>query len=65
VGTAAFLLNAVNQLIILSQEYSFVKWVIGLLVGSALIWVGATFETRREQIVSLMQNWIVKFQEWE
>jgi len=65
VGTAAFLLNAVNQLIILSQEYSFVKWVIGLLVGSILIWVGATFETRREQILSLVQNWFVEFEEWE
>jgi hypothetical protein len=65
VGTAAFLLNAVNQLIILSQEYAFVKWVIGLLVGSALIWVGATFETRREQILSLVQNWFVEFEEWE
>lgn len=65
VGTAAFVLNAVNQLIILSQEYAFVKWVIGLLLGSALIWIGATFETRREQILSLVQNWIVEFQEWE
>ncbi len=65
IGTVAFLLNAINQLVILSQEYSFMKWIVGLLVGSAFIWIAASFETRREQIVSFVQNWLVEFQEWE
>ncbi|MCT7948555.1 DUF2157 domain-containing protein [Ancylothrix sp. C2] len=65
VGTAVFLLNAFNQLVLLSLEYSFVKWIIGLLVGVIFIWIAATFETRREQILNLVQNWLQEWQEWQ
>ncbi|MBW4679857.1 MAG: DUF2157 domain-containing protein [Microcoleus vaginatus WJT46-NPBG5] len=65
VGTVTFLLNAINQLVILSLDYSFMKWIIGLLVGIAFISIAANFETRREQIVALVQNWIEELQEWQ
>lgn len=65
VGTTVFLLNAFNQLVLLSLEYSFVKWIIGLLVGVIFIWIAATFETRREQILNLVQNWLEEWQEWQ
>jgi hypothetical protein len=65
VGTAVFSLNVFNQLVILATVYSFLKWVIGLCVGILLIWVAANFETRREQVTTLMQNWLSQLQEWQ
>ncbi|HEY9796001.1 MAG TPA: hypothetical protein V6D30_10200 [Leptolyngbyaceae cyanobacterium] len=65
VGTATFLVNAFYQLGILIFDYPFSKWVIGLLVGIAFIWIAATFETRREQITALLRNWITELQNWE
>ena len=64
-GTVTFLINVFNQLIILNSLYSFVKWIIGLIVGIALIWIAASFETRREQITNLLQDWIEELEEWE
>lgn len=65
VGTATFLINALYQLGILIFDYPFSKWVVGLLVGIAFIWIAATFETRREQITALLRNWITELHNWE
>jgi len=65
VGTATFLVNGFVQLAILGSIYSFLKWAIGLVVGIILIWIAATFETRREQIAALLQNWIAELENWE
>jgi hypothetical protein len=65
VGTATFLINALYQLGILIFDYPFSKWVVGLLVGIAFIWIAATFETRREQITALLRNWITELQNWQ
>ena len=65
VGTAIFLINAVNQLLILNSIYSFLKWIVGFILGLLLIWIAANFETRREQIVTALQNWINELEEWE
>ncbi|HEY9298574.1 MAG TPA: hypothetical protein VIQ31_19900, partial [Phormidium sp.] len=65
IGTITFLINAFNQLVILNFRYSFFKWLIGLLVGIAFIWIAANFETRREQLTSLLRNWITELQNWE
>lgn len=65
VGTILFLLNALNQLIVLVALYSLLKWMIGLGVGILLIWVAANFETRREQVSEFMQNWLTQLHEWQ
>ncbi|MGD1699018.1 hypothetical protein [Dapis sp. BLCC M229] len=65
VGTVTFIVNIFNQLIVLNSIYSFFKWIIGLIVGVAFIWIAASFETRREQINNLLQNWIEELEEWE
>ncbi|MCT7982887.1 DUF2157 domain-containing protein [Laspinema sp. A4] len=65
VGTVTFLVNAIYQLIILNALYSFLRWVIGLLVGIGCIWIAATVETRREQLVTLLQNWRVELESWD
>ncbi len=61
IGTATFMLNLFYQFGILILDYPFSKWLVALGVGIALIWIGATFETRREQI----QAWFQEVQHWE
>ncbi|MCT7955925.1 hypothetical protein [Laspinema palackyanum] len=65
VATVTFLLNAIYQLIILNSLYPFLRWVIGLFVGIGCIWIAATVETRREQLVTLLQNWRVELDSWD
>ncbi|WP_193197457.1 DUF2157 domain-containing protein [Nostoc sp. MG11] len=65
IGTATFLLTSVYQSVILSWRYPFMKWVVGLLVGIALISIAANFETRRAQLTALIRNAIDEFQSWE
>lgn len=65
VGTATFITTSIYQLVIFSLSYSFLKWIIGLLVGILLIYIAANFETRRTQITSLLRSSIEKFQQWE
>ncbi len=65
VGTATFILTIFYQLIVLSFEYSFLKWVIGLILGILFIAIAANFERRREQIMMAWQNWLDQLNEWE
>ncbi|MDF5715078.1 MAG: DUF2157 domain-containing protein [Rhizonema sp. NSF051] len=65
VGTAAFVITSVYQLVIFSLHYPFLKWVVGLLVGIVLISIAANFETRRTQINTLLRNTHDEFQEWQ
>ncbi|MGF1938700.1 MAG: DUF2157 domain-containing protein [Nostoc sp. ChiQUE02] len=65
IGTATFLITTIYQSVIFSLQYSFLKWVVGLLVGILLIYIAANFETRRAQITSLIRNAIDEFQSWE
>jgi hypothetical protein len=65
VGTGTFLITGIYQLVIFSLRYPFLKWVIGLLVGIVLISIAANFETRREQLSSLLRNTGGEFHEWE
>ncbi len=65
IGTATFLINIVNQLIILNSIYSFMKWVISFILGLILIWIAATFETRREQLIALWNNWMAELETWD
>ncbi|MHC5823442.1 MAG: DUF2157 domain-containing protein, partial [Nostoc sp.] len=65
IGTATFLITTIYQSVIFSLQYSFLKWVIGLLVGILLIYIAANFETRRAQITSLIRSAIDEFQSWQ
>ncbi|MEH2215392.1 DUF2157 domain-containing protein [Nostoc sp.] len=65
IGTATFLITTIYQSVIFSLQYSFLKWIIGLLVGILLIYIAANFETRRAQITSLIRSAINEFQSWE
>ncbi len=65
IGTATFLINTGNQLILLNATYSFLKWVIGFCVGLTFIWIAANFETRREQVFTLFQESFSQLNDWE
>jgi hypothetical protein len=65
IGTATFLITTIYQSVIFSLQYSFLKWVVGLLLGILLIYIAANFETRRAQITSLIRSAIDEFQAWE
>lgn len=65
VGTLVFVLNVLNQLLVFVALYSLLKWIIGLCLGILLIWVAANFETRRDQVMAMMQNWLAELQQWQ
>ena len=65
VGTATFVLTVFYQLVVLSVQHPFSKWVIGLIVGIIFISIAANFEQRREQILGIFQNWANQWREWE
>ncbi|PZV05626.1 MAG: hypothetical protein DCF32_10825 [Leptolyngbya sp.] len=65
VGTAVFALNALNQLVVLNAAFPFIKWVVGILVGIALIWTAADVERRRDQWLQLTQSWGQDLDDWQ
>ncbi|MEH2138611.1 DUF2157 domain-containing protein [Nostoc sp.] len=65
IGTATFLITTIYQSVIFSLQYSFLKWIVGLLVGILLIYIAANFETRRTQITTLIRSAVDEFQSWQ
>ncbi len=65
VGAATFLLTVLYQLGILVFEYPLTKWILGLLAGIFLLYISATFETRREQMRQMMRQWLSQLDAWE
>jgi hypothetical protein len=65
VGTAIFLLNAFNQLVLLNAAFPFIKWIVGILVGVMLIWTAADVERRRDQWLQLTQRWGQDLDNWQ
>jgi hypothetical protein len=65
VGTLTFLAIAFYQLVILVFTYPELKWVIGFLIGILFIWTAASFETRRSQFTTILQNWLEEFEAWQ
>ncbi|HSM80283.1 MAG TPA: hypothetical protein VLS96_01295 [Nodosilinea sp.] len=65
VGTLVFALNALNQLVLLNAAFPLIKWVVGIVVGIALIWIAADVERRRDQWLRLTQSWGQDLDEWQ
>lgn len=65
VGTALLILNLTDQFVLLNATFPFVKWVLGIVAGVALIWMAADFERRREQWIAIAQTWRSTLDEWE
>ena len=64
-GTITLMLTAGYQSIILIAEYSFIKWIVGLIAGVLIIAIAGNFERRREQIYTTVHNWLDRLQEWQ
>jgi hypothetical protein len=65
IGTVTFILQVLWQLWRFISDYSLMLWALGILVGLVLIWVAATFEARRAQVNTLMQQWASQLNQWE
>jgi hypothetical protein len=65
VGTITFLGTGLYQLVIFNFQYSFAKWIIGLILGVLLIVLAANFEQRREQIQRVWQNYLDELERWD
>ena len=40
-------------------------WALGITLGFALIWIAATFESRRASTIALVQYWSAELDRWE
>ncbi|MGQ9871300.1 hypothetical protein [Leptodesmis sp.] len=65
IGTVTFILQVLWQLWRFISDYSLMLWALGILVGLLLIWAAATFEARRAQVNTLMQQWASQLNQWE
>lgn len=65
VGTITFIVTAIYQLVILVFTYSFLKWIVGLVMGIILIAVAANFERQRDRLSNQLQNYTNKLKQWD
>ncbi|MEM9006324.1 MAG: hypothetical protein AAGE59_22700 [Cyanobacteria bacterium P01_F01_bin.86] len=65
VGTLLFFVKVLWLLWAFVSDYSFLLWALGIALGIVLIWIGATFESRRTQAIALLDYWVDTFQNWQ
>ncbi len=65
VGTIVFMLTNFYQLVVLINQSSPSKWVIGFVTGIALIFVAAIFERKKETIFENIKNWFDQLEKWD
>jgi hypothetical protein len=65
VGTIVFMLNGAYQLIVLINQASLSKWIIGLITGILFIVIASLFERKREVIFTAIQDWFTQLNQWQ
>ena len=65
VGTLAFVVQIVRVLWLFISTYSLLLWGIGIVIGILLIWIAATFESRRSQVTQLLNTWTATLDTWD
>ncbi len=65
VGTLTLMISSADQFLLLNARYPFLKWAAGFITGVTTIWIGATFETRRNQAIATLQRWSNALEQWE
>jgi hypothetical protein len=65
VGTLLFMFQVLRQLFVFITQYSMLLWALGITLGLMLIWVAATFESRRSSTIALLQYWSAELDRWE
>jgi hypothetical protein len=65
VGTTTFMLGVLRMLWLFIADYSLLLWAVGIVLGLMLIWVAATFESRRSQTIAFVEYWLSELAAWE
>ncbi|MEM9091856.1 MAG: hypothetical protein AAGC93_24355 [Cyanobacteria bacterium P01_F01_bin.53] len=65
VGTATFILQIVQVLWRSIGDHASLLWAVGIALGLLFIWVAATFESRRSQVINLLESWNAALQTWD
>jgi hypothetical protein len=65
VGTLLFVAAVLRQLWLFIGDHSQLLWALGIALGILLIWIAATFESRRSQAVALVQYWLAELEAWQ
>lgn len=65
VGTVTFIVEILRQIWFFINDYSFLLWAMGIILGIAFIWIAATFESRREQMTSMLRGWVTELEDWD
>ncbi len=65
IGTLLFMFQVLRQLFVFISNYSMLLWALGITLGLMLIWVAATFESRRASTIALLQYWSSELDRWE
>jgi len=64
VGTATFVVQVVRVLWLFINANSLLLWAVGIVLGLLFIWVAATFESRRSQVMSRLSAWTAALETW-
>jgi hypothetical protein len=65
VGSLLLGATTIANFIELNARVAFLKWLVGLAIGTGLIWVAATFETQRDWANALIQRWSDDLDRWD
>ncbi|MEM9906413.1 MAG: hypothetical protein AAF921_15455, partial [Cyanobacteria bacterium P01_D01_bin.44] len=65
VGTAMFILQVMRVLWLFVSTNSLMLWAIGIVLGLGFIWIAATFESRRSQVINLLGSWASALATWD
>ncbi|MEA5465111.1 hypothetical protein [Leptothoe sp. PORK10 BA2] len=64
-GTLTFALQILRTTMIFISTDGRLLWAVGIVLGITLIWVAATFESRRVQIRGLLNQWSAMLNNWD
>ena len=64
-GTLTFALQILRTLMMFVDTDGRLLWAVGIVLGIALIWVAATFESRRAQVSGLLSQWSERLSRWD
>ncbi|MEO1402248.1 MAG: hypothetical protein AAFV72_13535, partial [Cyanobacteria bacterium J06635_1] len=65
VGTGTFIVQVMRVLWLFISTNSLMLWAIGIVLGLVFIWIAATFESRRSQVINLLGSWASALEAWD
>ena len=65
VGTLTFAVQIMRTIMMFVGTDGRLLWAVGIMLGISLIWVAATFESRRAQISELLTHWSERLESWD